>query len=716
MSTLRLFHSARSVLLLPDRVADTLADRLGSESLHALLHYLPLRVRERALVTTLAPEMETKEVFVRVRVINMQSPARKGAPWRATVSLLDDPEQQLVLVWFIARGGWVADRFALGTRHTIGGKLELFGPEWRITHPDPILSADAHLPAVAHDTVYTRIGGLETKHLVPLITRALGVFDEAAKPLAEWHHPSLIGMHRLPSFVEAVHRMHHPQSNDDLALQAPAVMRLACDEFLSYQLALRILKDRHEQAAGRASHGTGHFQAALIKELPFSLTESQGRTCKEIAADIADSKRMVRLLQGDVGSGKTLVALMTMLQVVEDKGQAALMAPTEILARQHHETLNKWLFRIGLHAELLTGSVKGRARKGVLGRLVNGSAPIIIGTHALFSEEVVYHDLRYAVIDEQHRFGVRQRMELVNKGKAVDVLLMTATPIPRSYLQVFYGELPTSRLTEKPPGRLPIVTRLVSTDRLTELFSGLSRQIKKGEQVFWVCPAIEDSNFLSAAETRHAHLQHVFGEDMVTLVHGKMTPREKAANMKKFAAQKVPILVATTVIEVGVDVPSATVMVIEQAERFGLSQLHQLRGRVGRGAEAAYCILLFGGGEKSSHDTNGNASSSRAGNYGDGHGGDSGGAGRPSENARKRLLLLRETEDGFRIAEADLNWRGAGELMGTKQSGQVDFRYFDIQHHQDVVDSIMLHVASRKKVDPTDPSLAFLLHFFDHAQ
>ena len=686
-----LFRSAREALGVTQKNAEQLAQRLGTESVHALVHMLPRRLRRRQLISALSLALDHEEVFVRVESIATVSPRRRGSPWQVRVRLIDNPQDTITLLWFIANGNWILDRFAVGTSHLIGGKLENTGDDWRIAHPDNILPPDSPISDNSVEIVYTRIGTLDSKKLAILAGRALQLlhkFMPTHTIQAEWQIPEFLHLHQLPSLLEAFDQLHHPESEAVLTPDSRAMMRLACDEYFSYQIALRILKDRHDQHAGKASQGDGILRAKLETSLPFALTGTQARAIAEISADLAAQKRMIRLLQGDVGSGKTVVALMTILQVVEAGGQAAFMAPTEILARQHFATLSRMLFPLGVVVELLTGSVKGKARKGTLGKLVNGSISILVGTHALFSEEVTYRDLRYVVIDEQHRFGVRQRMEITNKGAEVDVLLMSATPIPRSYIQVLYGEMPTSRLTEKPPGRKPIVTRILSDAGIGALCAGLHRQIGRGEQVFWVCPAIEENTQLTAAEVRYDDLVSRFDPGVVGIVHGRMTSKERHAAMQRFAEGKVQILVATTVIEVGVDVPAATVMVIEQAERFGLTQLHQLRGRVGRGGNESYCILMY-------------ASESEQ---------------QPSEMARRRLRLLRDCEDGFRIAEADMEWRGAGELMGTRQSGPVEFMYFDFLRHRDLVDAIMLNVQAKPLIDTTDPTLQFLLRLFNHAQ
>lgn len=536
------------------------------------------------------------------------------------------------LVYFGGNGGWVKKLLPLNEPRRVSGKLETYGQELQIVHPDQVLPLDEADQIGGREAIYPLSEGMTSRRLAGLATQAI----ERAPALPEWIEPSLKAQHGWPDWRDALAAIHADPAD------AKARERLAYDEVFANQLALLLVRGEARAKRGRPLTGDGRLRARL--QLPYAPTGAQARTIAEIEGDLAQTQPMLRLLQGDVGSGKTLVATMALLIAAEAGAQGALLAPTEILARQHYETLSRTLGPIGVRVAILTGRDKGRAREATLMGLADGSIDVLIGTHAIFQEGVGYRDLGLVVVDEQHRFGVAQRMMLQAKAeRPPHLLVMTATPIPRTLTLAQYGEMDVSRLDEMPPGRQPIETRVMSDERLDEIAAGLARHLSGGGQAYWVCPLVEESekSDMAAAEARAEALRGRFG-DKVGLVHGRMKGPEKDAVMARFAAGEVGVLVATTVIEVGVDVPNATLIVIEHADRFGLAQLHQLRGRVGRGGGKSHCILLRGD--------------------------------KLSETSRARLALMRDTTDGFRIAEEDLRLRGAGELLGTRQSGDMQFR------------------------------------------
>ncbi|MFH8652268.1 ATP-dependent DNA helicase RecG [Sphingomonas paucimobilis] len=535
----------------------------------------------------------------------------------------------VALVYFGGNSGWVKKLLPVGETKIVSGRLDLYGQDLQIVHPD---LGDSTEDFREREAIYPLSEGITSRRLGALAAQAV----ERAPELPEWIEPGLKAQRGWPDWKDALARIHADPAD------AKARERLGYDEVFANQLAMTLVRADTRKRRGRALNGDGRLRDML--KLPYTLTGAQSRTVREIEGDLAQDAPMLRLLQGDVGAGKTLVAAMAMLIAVEAGAQAAMLAPTEILARQHYETLRKTLAGLPVEIAVLTGRDKGKAREATLMALAAGEIDILVGTHAIFQETVTYRDLALVVVDEQHRFGVAQRMMLSAKGKAPPHLLaMTATPIPRTLTLANYGEMDVSRLDEMPPGRQPIETRVVSEDRLDEVVNALGRHLSDGGQAYWVCPLVEESekSDLAAAEMRAESLRARFGE-RVGLVHGKMKPAEKDAVMEAFAGGRLGVLVATTVIEVGVDVPNATLIVIEHADRFGLAQLHQLRGRVGRGGGLSRCLLLRG-----SH---------------------------LSETSRARLALMRETNDGFRIAEEDLRLRGAGELLGTRQSGELAFR------------------------------------------
>ncbi|MDO5622380.1 MAG: ATP-dependent DNA helicase RecG [Paracoccus sp. (in: a-proteobacteria)] len=595
--------------------------------------------RPVARLTDLRPP---ETATVTIEVIRHAAPASRGRPWRVYCS---DGAGDLILVFFHARKDWLEGQLPVGQRRIVSGKVELFDGMAQMVHPDHILPETEPLPA-EYEPVYPLTAGLTARQMAKAVEAAL----TRAPGLPEWADAALLVRQGWPAWQDALMQAHAPAGAQDIAPAAPARARLAYDELLAHQMTLALARRVQRRKPGRQTQGDGRLQKAMLAHLPWSLTGAQARVIAEIAADMAAPHRMNRLVQGDVGAGKTLVAMSALLIAVEAGGQGVLMAPTEILARQHARALVPLAEAAGVRLAVLTGRDRPEARAAVLADLEAGLIDILVGTHAVFQDQVRFADLRLAVIDEQHRFGVAQRMALAAKGEVpADLLVMTATPIPRSLAMTHYGDLDISVIDEKPPGRQPITTVTLPDSRLPEIIARLQAALAQGARAYWVCPLVEESERvdLTAAEERARQLRGVFGE-AVRLVHGQMPPEERDAAMADFASGRAQILVATTVIEVGVDVPEATIMVIERAESFGLAQLHQLRGRVGRGSGASTCVLLY-----------------RA----------------PlSETAQRRLAIMRETEDGFRIAQEDLELRGAGDVIGTAQSGLPRFRIADLEH------------------------------------
>jgi len=619
-----------------DREAPRIAD---------LLFHLPsgtIDRRARPKLRDVVPDT-IATVLVTVDRHKPPPPNRPRAPYQIYVS---DETGDVTLTYFNARRDFLEKLLPVGERRIVSGTAAFYDGMLQMVHPDRVVAeADAAtLPLV--EPVYPLTEGLGLN----VVRKAAEAALARVPVMPEWQDEAWLRQQEWPAFGAALAALHRPPDPAAVAPETLAWSRLAYDELLAGQLALALVRASQKRLAGRPSAGNGRMTKKIIAALPYSLTPSQARALEEINADLGKPERMLRLLQGDVGSGKTVVALLAAATVVEAGRQAALMAPTEILARQHHKTIAPLAEAAGLRVAILTGRERGPVRVDILAKLEAGELDLLVGTHALFQDEVAFHDLALAIVDEQHRFGVHQRLALARKGEAVDVLVLTATPIPRTLVLTYFGDMDVSQLREKPAGRQPIDTRAVPLGRINDVVSAVGRALDRGERVYWVCPLVAESELsdLAAAEERYAALQQHFG-DVTDLVHGKLKGTEKDAAMTRFAAGETRLLVATTVIEVGVDVPEATVMVIEHAERFGLAQIHQLRGRVGRGREHSTCLLLY-----------------RA----------------PlGETAKARIEILRETEDGFRIAEEDLRLRGEGDVLGTRQSGMPGFRVARIETH-----------------------------------
>jgi ATP-dependent DNA helicase RecG len=657
-----------------------LIENLAGRTVASLCWHLPTAVIDRRFSPKLAEAPEGVVVTVTVTVDSHLPPGNRRLPYKVRCH---DGSAGLMLVFFHGHGDYLVSQLPIGQQRVVSGKLEHYGGLLQMTHPDYITTPAEVAQLKRVEPIYPMTAGLTPK----ILGRAIQAAIARAPELPEWVEASLLQKMKWPAWHTALWVVHNPGSAEDLAPTTPARRRLAYDELLANQLALGLVRAAQRRPIGRAIRGDGRLRARVLAALPYALTGAQRQALAEIDADMGQAHRMLRLLQGDVGSGKTVVALLAMLNAVEAGAQAALLAPTEILARQHLATIEPLAAAAGVRVALLTGRDKGRARSTLLAGLADGSFPLVVGTHALVQEDVAFRDLALAVVDEQHRFGVEQRLALAAKGRQSHLLSMTATPIPRTLMMTVYGDLDVSRLTEKPPGRQPVDTRTIPLDRLEEVISAVRRAIAGGARVFWICPLVGESDLvdLAAAEQRFSELKATFG-DRVGLVHGRMKSAERDTAMAAFAEGGLDLLVATTVIEVGVDVPAASVMVIEHAERFGLAQLHQLRGRVGRGHARSTCLLLY--------------------------------QAPLGETARARLQILRETEDGFRIAEEDLRLRGAGELLGTRQSGLPQFRLVDAAVHADLIgiahdDARLVLERDPTLASPRGKALRTLLYLFD---
>lgn len=657
-----LFQDVTSLSGVGPKTAKFIRSLTGSHIVDLLFH-LPTGLHYRPLLKSL-DTIENGSLATLCFEVNQHiAPPTRKQPYR----VIGVCGQQMVeLVFFNYHKEYLAENLPIGSLRWVSGKLEWNMGKIQIMHPDYIASDLNKIPEF--ETVYPLTTGLSGKMLARTIHMALSRIPK----LPEWLDGPFKKQHGFDDWDLSLRKAHYPKNAEDLSPLNPIRKRLAYDELLANQLALLLSRTKMKRKRGFVIKGSGHLKNELMKILPFDLTGAQKRVIQEIETDAASDYKMLRLLQGDVGAGKTIVALFALLNAVDAGCQGVLMAPTDILSRQHFATFQKFCDPLGIRIELLTGREKGKKRNLILEDLKNNKINILIGTHAVFVEDVAYHKLGLVVIDEQHKFGVQQRLALTNKEKGVDLLVMTATPIPRTLALTTYGDMDMSKLDEKPAGRKPIDTRVVSVSKLDQVIQKIyeaTTQSVNRTQVYWVCPLVEESekSDLVAVKKRYEELQDRFG-DKVGLVHGKMKGPEKDAVMADFAAGKLSILVSTTVIEVGVDVKAASIMVIEHAERFGLSQLHQLRGRIGRGEAQSTCLLMY--------------------------------AGRLSEMAKERLKVMRETEDGFLIAEADLKLRGAGEVLGSRQSGLQEFQMADLSVHSDLLWTATQDAKTILAVDP----------------
>ncbi len=665
--------------MLFDRVLEHPAGQ--SSRIMDVLFHIPYDGIDRSLSPTIASAPYDQVVTFRATVESHQKSTRHRGPFRVTVG---DETGDVSLVFFNARAEQIERDLPVGAYKIISGKLVLFDGYRQITHPDRIMpaSAESELPRV--EPIYALTEGLTARRVHGVARAAL----ERLPKLPEWQDESWLLQQKWQSFNASLRQLHCPQSLEDLKGGNLAHARLAYDELLAGQIALNLVRSRMKQTKGRSTIGNNQIVSAILKQLPYALTGAQERSLLEIEADLSAPERMLRLLQGDVGAGKTIVGLLTMARAVEAGRQAVMMAPTEILARQHYERISPLATAAGMRTALLTGRMKEKERKSILEGLSNGDINICFGTHALFQEQVIFKDLAIAVVDEQHKFGVHQRLALGSKGANVDLLVMTATPIPRTLVLTYFGDMDVSVLDEKPPGRKPIDTRALPLERLGVVINGLKRALEKGARIYWVCPLVSESEFLedvAAVEERFETLNQIY-PGQVGFVHGKLSGEEKEKAITDFVSGNISILVATTVIEVGVDVPQATIMVIEHAERFGLAQLHQLRGRIGRGSDSSSCLLLY--------------------------------RGPLGENAKARIEIMRETEDGFRIAEEDLKLRGGGDVLGTRQSGDPGFRIARMSQHSGLLqaardDARLILERDPQLVSQRGEAIRVLLYLFE---
>ncbi len=656
---------------------EKLIAKVAGPLLRDLALNLPVGVVDRSYRPTIAAAESGRIATVEVTVLDHLPPRVKSQPYKVRVS---DASSTMELVFFRAKADWLAEILPVGSRRVLSGRIDRFKDKPQMAHPDYIVAPEEASGLPQHEAVYGLTEGLPAKSLAKAVRGAV----ERVPPLPEWQDTAFLKARKFASFGEALTTAHAPVHEADLSPMTGARQRLAYDELLANQLALVLIRERMRADKGRAIHGSGRLKAKAMAALPFALTEAQLNALAEVETDMKSERRMLRLLQGDVGSGKTVVSLLAMLVAVEAGFQAALMAPTELLVRQHCATLEPFAKAAGVRLAALTGRDKAN-REQILVDLKDGKIDILIGTHALFSDDVTFRDLGLVVVDEQHRFGVHQRMTLQSKGRT-DVLVMTATPIPRTLALTAYGDMEVSKILGRPPGRQKVDTRLMSADRLDELIAHLRLALDRGERAYWVCPLVDESEIidLAAAEERAVMLRTALKLN-VGLVHGKMKPTERDAAMAAFKAGETKLLVATTVIEVGVDVPEATIMVVEHAERFGLAQLHQLRGRVGRGTGKSTCMLVYHG--------------------------------HLGKTAKARLATMRETDDGFVIAEKDLELRGPGEMLGTRQSGEEEFRLASLSAHRDLLaaahdDARLVLARDPELAGPRGQALRVLLYLF----
>lgn len=659
---------------------------IGSRIIDIAFH-LPYQIIDRSARPPLTVAAAGNIITSEVSVLKHVKPRNRNQPYRISCA---NETGTLDLVFFRAREDWLKQTLPVGSLRLVSGRVEQYRDSLQMVHPDYVLPVENADQMPLLEPVYPLTASLTGNMMRKAAQGACAFIPK----LDEWQQADWLNKMKWASWKQALLELHNPASPEVLETNSPQRERLAYDELLANQVTLSLIRSNRRVLPGIPLPGTGKSVAEFHTLLPYTLTNAQQAAIADIRQDLIEPKRMLRLVQGDVGSGKTFVALEAMLQCTESHKQATLMAPTEILARQHAASIGPYLDQLGIRWDILTGRNKGKPRQAILDKLSSGETEILIGTHALFQEDVTFHDLGLAIVDEQHRFGVQQRIALSDKGKdrgqGTNILILTATPIPRTLTLVAYGDMDVSKITEKPPGRKPIETHVMSMDRYEEVKASLARLLSRGERAYWVCPLVAESELidLTTAEERYADLKELYGEQ-VGLVHGQMPNAEKDRIMEAFKAGEIRVLVATTVIEVGVDVPEATGMIIEHAERFGLAQLHQLRGRVGRGDNPSNCLLLY--------------------------------RGPLGEIAKARLNIMRETQDGFRIAEEDLRLRGSGEVLGLRQSGMPNFRLANLDEHAHLLPAVHDDARMILQEDPTLTSerghaIRLLLNLFERTE
>jgi ATP-dependent DNA helicase RecG len=679
-----LFRGIQTLPGIGAKVAETLGRLIKGQRMIDLLFHLPIDLIDRTYRPDLHHALAGKYATLSIEILEHKPSQRPHLPYRIIGT---DGIGYIDLIFFHVRGTYLENQYPVGGTVTVGGILERFAGKWQMAHPDLIQNTDFENDT-AFCPIYPLTAGVTNKMMVKYMDAAL----KALPDLPEWQDSALLTREKWPGAMTALKTLHTlPNGVADLSPNAPARLRLAYDELLADQVTIHFIRQQERLFNGRRFTIPAALRDQFLSHLPYQLTGAQIRALADIDQDMQKGERMMRLLQGDVGSGKTIIAALTLLTAAGNGVQGAIMAPTEILAQQHAKTLIPLFEAAGIKAVILTGRHKGQARAQILNQIEKGEAQIVIGTHALFQDGVVFHDLGCVVIDEQHRFGVHQRVTLTGKGTAPDVLVMTATPIPRTLALTLFGDLDVSVLDEKPPGRKPVDTRLIPSARYDDLAAKVANQSRHHVQVYWVCPLVEESEILdlSAAKERHQDLIQRFPDLRIGLVHGRMKPAEKDSVMTSFTEGQIDILVATTVIEVGVNVPNASIMVIEQAQRYGLAQLHQLRGRVGRGHAQSFCFLMYNP--------------------------------ECSEIAKERLKIMRESEDGFYIAEKDLSLRGSGDILGTQQSGMMMGRFADLAHHANLLNMARDDARVLLDLDPDltrerGKAIRHLLYFFEREQ